>query len=232
MTGCQGNQYCQHSQLYEGQFHHFQNILKDILSQLCLVNWSHGQHLVDSSIALCTKSLTASYVYAFILSKHLIALLGFPRLGTAFYTQTAHECAYSKLNDVRHAWYVVSQRRPLDSAVLKGWLEFASHRVIWGSVISSNSKYMAPGELKTIQNFFPMYGLLCSSMLTLDRSSWISFQNFIIISHRPHWMQVVLLAMPNFDQSSMQWPMLWLICLVDVHSSRATQIGFLDGNCC
>jgi len=52
---------------------------------------SYGQHLVDSSIALFSKSLTLSNVSAFIHSKLLIVLMGFPRLGAAFYTQTAHE---------------------------------------------------------------------------------------------------------------------------------------------
>ena len=48
--------------------------------------------------------------------------MGFPRLGAAFYTQTAHECTQRQLNDVRHAWYVVSQCGPLDSGGLKGSL--------------------------------------------------------------------------------------------------------------
>jgi hypothetical protein len=39
------------------------------------------------------------------LSKLQFALMGFPRLGAAFYTQTAHECTQSKLNDVRYALY-------------------------------------------------------------------------------------------------------------------------------
>ena len=53
------------------------------LNYLCYI-WSHGRHLVDSSIALFSKSLTLSNVYAFILAKLLIALMGFPRCGTAF----------------------------------------------------------------------------------------------------------------------------------------------------
>jgi hypothetical protein len=50
-----------------------------------------------------------------ILSKLLIALMRFPRLDAAFYTQTPHECTISKLNDVHHAWYLFSQYGPLDS---------------------------------------------------------------------------------------------------------------------
>ena len=84
--------------------------------------WSHGRHFVDSSIAVFSKSLTFPNVYAFIISKLLIAHMGFPRLGVAFYTQTPLECTQSKLNDVRQAWYVASQCRPLDSWGLKGRL--------------------------------------------------------------------------------------------------------------
>jgi hypothetical protein len=35
--------------------------------------------------------LTLSNVYAFILAKLLIVRMGFPRLGSAFYTDAAHE---------------------------------------------------------------------------------------------------------------------------------------------
>jgi hypothetical protein len=38
-------------------------------------------------------SLTLANVCAFIPCKLLIALMGLPRLGAAFYTKTAHECA-------------------------------------------------------------------------------------------------------------------------------------------
>jgi len=34
----------------------------------------------------------------------MVALMGFPRLGVAVYTKTAHERTQSKLNDVHHAW--------------------------------------------------------------------------------------------------------------------------------
>jgi hypothetical protein len=77
-------------------------------------------------------------------------LMGFPRLGAAFYTETAHECTYSQLYDMRHAWYVVPQCRPLDSRGLKCWLQLACNRVIeealcivipskWPSVSSKQS---------------------------------------------------------------------------------------------
>jgi len=54
--------------------------------------WFQGLHLIDSSLALFSKSLTLPNVYALILSKLLIALMGFPRLGAAFYTEAADEC--------------------------------------------------------------------------------------------------------------------------------------------
>jgi len=59
--------------------------------------------------------LTLPNVYAFILSQLLIALVGFPRLGAAFYTETAHEYTCNQLYDMRHAWYVVPQCRQLDA---------------------------------------------------------------------------------------------------------------------
>jgi len=64
--------------------------------------------------------MTLPNVYAFILTKLLIALMGFSRLGAVFYPETAHECTQSKQNEVCHAWYVVSQYRLFDSRVLKG----------------------------------------------------------------------------------------------------------------
>jgi len=120
--------------------------------------WSHGRHLDDSCIALFSKYLTLPNVYAFILSKLLIALMGFPRLGAAFYPETAHECTQSKLYDVRHAWYVVPQRRPLDSRGLKCWLQLACHRVVWWSIISCNTKQTAVSKLKPIQHVLQMTG--------------------------------------------------------------------------
>ena len=127
------------------------------LNFLCKT-WSHGRHLVDSRIALFTESFTLPNVYALILSKLRIALMGFQRLGVAFHTQTAHECTQSRLNDVHPAWYVVSQCRPLNSGGLKGWLWIVSHHVIAGSGISSNSKYRAIGKLTMIKNIPQMYG--------------------------------------------------------------------------
>jgi len=126
------------------------------LNYLCQTRL-HGQHLNDSSIALFSKSLTLPDVYAFILSKLLIALMGFPRLGAAFYTETAQECTQSQLYDVRHAWYVVPQCWPLDSRGLKCWLQLACHRVIWGSIIRRNTEQTAVGELKMIQYILQMY---------------------------------------------------------------------------
>jgi len=122
------------------------------------LTWSHGWHLIDSSIALFSKSLTLPNVYAFILSKLLIALMVFPRLGAAFYTKTAHKCAYSQLYDVCHAWYVVPQCRPLDCRGLKCWLQLACHQIIWQSIISRNTKEMAVRKLKTIKHVPQMYG--------------------------------------------------------------------------
>jgi hypothetical protein len=52
----------------------------------------HGRQHVNSRIALFSKSLTHPSVYAYILSKLLIMLMGFPRRAAAFYMQSAHEC--------------------------------------------------------------------------------------------------------------------------------------------
>jgi len=127
------------------------------LNYLCQT-WSHGWHRIDSSIALFWKSLTLSKVYAFILSTLLIVPIGFPRLGAVFYTQTAHDCTESQLYDVRPAWYVVPQCRPLDSGGLKGWMQFMCHRVIWGIIICCNSKQVAVSKFKMIQHAHQMYG--------------------------------------------------------------------------
>jgi len=59
-----------------------------ILNYLCYT-WFHGWHLIDSSVALFSKPLTLPNGYAFISSKLLIVLTGFPRLGAALYTKTA-----------------------------------------------------------------------------------------------------------------------------------------------
>jgi len=48
--------------------------------------------------------------------------MGFPWLGAAFDLETAHEYTQSKLNDVRHAWYVDSHWRRQDTGGIKGWL--------------------------------------------------------------------------------------------------------------
>ena len=84
--------------------------------------WSHGRHFHNSSIALFSKSLTPPNVCAFILSRLLIPLMGFPRLGAAFYTETAHECIQCKLGDAHHTGHVVSERGQLDSGGVKGRL--------------------------------------------------------------------------------------------------------------
>jgi len=131
-------------------------LLMYFLNYLCL-SWSHGRHRVDSSSALISKSLTLPTVCAFILSKFVIMLMGFPRLGVAFYTETVHECTYSQLYSMRHGWYVVPQCWPLNSGGLKGWLQLTSHRVIWGSSISCNSKQTALGKLTTSKNILSMY---------------------------------------------------------------------------
>jgi len=173
---------------------------------------SHGRHLIDSSIALFSKSLTLPDVYAFIPSKLPITLMSVPWLGAAFYTETAHECPYSPMYKVRHAGYVVSQFRPLDSRVLKCWLQLGCHPVIWESIICRNTEQTAVGELKTIQHILQMYSKTWSSMLALDRSSLISFRNGKRTGNQPHWKGVEHRAMPNFDPYSKQWPTLWTIC--------------------
>jgi len=127
------------------------------LNYLCWT-WFHGRHHIDSSIALISKSLTLPNVYIFILSKLLIVLMGFPRPGAAFYTNTGNQCAYSQPYDVCHAWYAVPQSRALLCKGLKCRLQLACHRVIWGSSISRNTKQTAVGMLKTIQHALQMYG--------------------------------------------------------------------------
>jgi len=77
------------------------------LNYLCYT-WSHGWQLVYSSIVPFTKSLTLPNDYVLILLKLQIVLMGFPRFGAAFYTRIAHECPYSKPNDMYQAWYEVS----------------------------------------------------------------------------------------------------------------------------
>jgi len=51
--------------------------------------------------------LTLPNVYAFILFKLQMALMGFSTPGAAFYTETEHECTYSQLYGVRNAWYMI-----------------------------------------------------------------------------------------------------------------------------
>jgi hypothetical protein len=69
-------------------------------------------------------------VYAFFLSTLLVSLMGFRRLGVNFYSETALDYTQSKLNGMRHAWYVVSHQGPLDSGGLKRILLVASLEVI------------------------------------------------------------------------------------------------------
>jgi hypothetical protein len=105
------------------------------LKYLCQTR-SHGRHLVDSSIALVSKSLTLPDFHACILSKVLIVLVGFPTLRAAFYTETGHEFTSSQQYDLRHTWYVVPQFRLLDSRGFQCWLQLACHWVIRGSILS------------------------------------------------------------------------------------------------
>ena len=174
----------------------------------------HGRHLIDSSSAHCSKSLTLPDVYAFILSTLLIALMGFPRLGAAFHTETAHELTQSEVYDVRHPRYVVPQCRPFDSRGLKCWLQLACYRVIQGSIIICITKQTAVGKLKMIKHVLPMYSWSWSSMLALDLSSSNSFLNGNRTGDHPHWKSVELHAMPNFDPYIKHWPMLCVICVL------------------
>jgi len=57
-----------------------------------------------------------------------------------------------------------------------------------------------------------MYGQPCSSVLTLDLSSVISFRNVEWIGYKSHRMQVELLAMLNSDPHSKQGLTIWPIC--------------------
>jgi hypothetical protein len=56
----------------------------------CCHTWPPGQHLVDSGIALCSKSLTVPNSSPFILSKLMITLMGFQGLDAATHTNAAH----------------------------------------------------------------------------------------------------------------------------------------------
>jgi hypothetical protein len=58
--------------------------------------WSHGQHLVDYNITLFWNSFSLPDVDASILSKLLISLMGFTRLGVIIYIQSTHE--YTKVS--------------------------------------------------------------------------------------------------------------------------------------
>jgi hypothetical protein len=104
--------------------------------------WSHDWHLIDSSVAHFSKSLTLPSVYAFIHSKLLIALMGFPRLGAALSTVTAYEGTGSQLYDAGHACHVVSYPRRWNSGVYRCWLHFVCHRQIWGRILSPNNKLL------------------------------------------------------------------------------------------
>jgi len=61
------------------------------LNNLCKT-WAHGRYLIDCSSAPLSKFLTLPNLKAFIPSKFLILLMGFPRFGVAFYSKTADEC--------------------------------------------------------------------------------------------------------------------------------------------
>jgi len=91
-----------------------------LLNCLCRT-WLHSRPQFHSIIALSSQSVTLPNVCAFILSKLLIALMGFQRLGAAFYSEIAHEHNQSKLNNMCHAWYVVFHCRAPNSGGLKGW---------------------------------------------------------------------------------------------------------------
>jgi len=175
---------------------------------------AHGRHLVHSSITLIMQSLNVPNDRAYILSKLLIALMGFPKLGAAFYTKTAHECTQRTLNELPHVWYVVSHFTPLDSGGLKGWLYLLSHPVIWGGIPSRTSKQMAVGKLKMIENILHMYTSLCSSLVTLDLLYLISSRNRKGAGYQLCPQGVVILATPNFDPYSRLWWTVWLIYLL------------------
>jgi len=91
------------------------------LNYLCQT-WSHSRHLVDSSIAQFSQSLTLHNVRGFIHSKLLITLKGFPRVDAAIYPEFVPEGTKCKVNDVRHASYVVPHCRPPNSGGIEGWV--------------------------------------------------------------------------------------------------------------
>jgi hypothetical protein len=80
--------------------------------------------------------LTHSNICAFILSKLQIVLINFPRVGAAVYTKTTPDFTYGELYDMRDAWKVVRQFRPLDSRGLNDSLLRTSYHVIQGGAFS------------------------------------------------------------------------------------------------
>jgi len=127
----------------------------DYLYYLCQT-WFHGRHIIDASAALFPKCLNLPNVYAFILSKLLIALMGFPRLALVLHTETAHASTQSQLYDVCHGRYVVSQGTPQGCRDPECWFQLACHRVIWRRIVSHITKQTAVGKLKMIQHFLQM----------------------------------------------------------------------------
>jgi len=183
------------------------------LNYLCQTG-THCQHLVDSSNALFSKSLTLPTVYAFILSILLIALMGFPWLIAASYTLTDYECTRSQLYDTRDGWIVVPQCSPLDSGRLKCRFQLTSHRLLCGSIFSCNAIQSAVGMLKTIKNLLQMFGKPSASILALDLTALIRIWKRKIIADQPCHTRVVLHTIPNYVPYSMQWSTLWLVSLV------------------
>jgi hypothetical protein len=73
------------------------------------------------------NALTLHNVNGISLLKLLMVLMGFPRLGAAYFTKTGHECTQRQLRNMRDAWYVSPQSRPLDSGDRKGRLQVMSY---------------------------------------------------------------------------------------------------------
>jgi len=128
---------CWYVKVSFGSFKMSSNVF--FLNCLCYT-WSNTQHLVVPSMALFSQSLTLPNNCAFILSKLVIALRGFPRLGAAWYPETPHKHTQSKLTDLHEAWYAVPQYREYDSRSPKVSLLFPSHQEVGECIISCISK--------------------------------------------------------------------------------------------
>ena len=158
MTSCRYNQYCSILCSMKVNFRTFKISWTTYFLNYFCETLSRGRSLVDCSIVVFSKSYTLPNVGAFIFSTTMIACMGFPRLCAAIFTESAHECTWSRLYDVCHARYVVPQCWPGYCRGLKSWLQFAGQGLICGNTISRNANQTDLSKLKTIKHILQMYG--------------------------------------------------------------------------